>query len=46
MDTGCSLENLPGAVNNWDEWRERERELGKSKLAAQFDDNDDWVSSN
>ena len=25
-DTGCSLEDLPGVMDNRDEWRERERE--------------------
>ena len=38
-DTGCSLEDLPGAMDGRDGWRtrererERERELGKSVLS-------------
>ena len=31
-DTGCSLEELPGTIGNWDEWRERES--GKSMLVV------------
>ena len=37
-DTGCSLEDLPNAMDDKDEWRERES--GKSVLAAQYDDDD------
>ena len=44
-DTDCSLEDLLGAMYNWEEWREREREReresGKSVLAARRDDDDD-----
>ena len=38
-DTGSSLENLPGAMNDGDRWRERES--GKSVLTVQLDDDDD-----
>ncbi len=27
-DTGCSLEDLPGAMDDRDRWRERERKRG------------------
>ena len=39
-DTGTSFENLPGAMDDRDGWREREREResGKSMLSARFDD--------
>ena len=42
MDTGCSLEDLPEAMNDQDEKRERERErvCGKSVRAAWHDDED------
>ena len=33
-DTGCSLEDLLEAIYDRDEWREREREWGKSVLAV------------
>ena len=36
-DTGCSLEDLQGAMDNRDRWRERVR---GSMLAAHDDDND------
>ena len=26
-DTRCSMEDLPGAMDDWDEWRERVREI-------------------
>ena len=26
-DTGCSPENLPGAMSNWERWRERVRDI-------------------
>ena len=29
-DRGCSLENLPGTMDNWDKWRERVREIHAS----------------
>ena len=35
-DTGCSLEDLPGMM----EEREKEREFGKSMLATQLDNDD------
>ena len=37
------LEDEPGAMNDWDEWREREREreLGHTVLSASFADDDD-----
>ena len=39
-DTGCSLEDLSGAIKNWD--RERERERVKEYMhAARLDDDDD-----
>ena len=42
VDAGCSLEDLLGAVDNWDGWREREieieRERGESAAAAWFYD--------
>ena len=41
MDTGCSLEYLPEAMDDRDGWRERERELGKSVWEAWHDDGDD-----
>ena len=44
-DTGRSLEDLLGAMDDWDEWREREREReresGKFMQAAQLDDDDE-----
>ena len=41
-DTRCSLEDMPEAMDDTDRWRlrERERELGKSVLAARHDDDD------
>ena len=33
-DTGCSVEDLPGAINDRDEWRES----GKCMLAVWLDD--------
>ena len=38
-DTGCSLENLLEAKNDWDRWREREREreFGKSEQSVWLD---------
>ena len=38
-DTGCSLEDLPGAMNDRDGWRESER----SVLAVRHDDDDDDI---
>ena len=29
-DTGCSPEDLPGAMNDWEEWRERVRDIRAS----------------
>ena len=43
IDTGCSLEDLPGAMNNRDGWRERERESRESVLTVWDDDNDDYI---
>ena len=40
-DTGCSPEDLPGAMNEGEKWRERERESGISVLEARHGDNDD-----
>ena len=40
-DTRCSPEDLPGAMNNKEKWRERVRDI--SVLAAQHDDDDDKV---
>ena len=31
MDTGCSLEDLPGAIDDMGKERERERERGKER---------------
>ena len=31
-DTGCSLEDLPEAMDNWDGWRERVREIHASLM--------------
>ena len=44
-DTGCSLEDLPGAMDDRDglRERERERESGKSVLMEWHDDYDDLV---
>ena len=39
-DTGCSQEDLLEAMDNRDELWEREREFGKSVLAARQDDDD------
>ena len=39
-NTGCNLEDLLGAMDDRDEWRERESR--KSVLAARLDDNDDY----
>ena len=38
-DTGCCPENLPRAMNDSEEWRERES--GLSVLPARYDDDDD-----
>ena len=38
-DTGCWLEDLSEVMDDRDEWWERERESGKSVLAAWHDDN-------
>ena len=45
-NTRCSLEDLRGAMNDRDGWRERERkkESGKSVLSARLNDEDDEVS--
>ena len=42
MDTGCSLKDLAEAMDDKNEWWERE--LGKSMLVAPYDndDNDSW----
>ena len=40
-DTGCSLEDLPGAVDDRDGWHERVREI----YASIDDDDDDVLSS-
>ena len=42
-DTGCSLEDLQGTMNDRDGWRERES--GKSVLAARLDDFDNSQSA-
>ena len=39
MDQGCSLEDLPGAMDDWDEWRERARKM----LAVQLDYDDIYI---
>ena len=39
MDTGCSLEDLPEAMEDREKWRERAS--GKSVLAAWQNDDDD-----
>ena len=36
-DTGCSLEDLPGAMNDREKWREKVRDI----RAARHDDDDD-----
>ena len=36
-NTGCSREDLPGAIDDRDGWRER----GKSVVSARLDDDDD-----
>ena len=38
-DTRCSLEDLPGMIDDWDGWQERE--LRKSVLSGQLDDDDE-----
>ena len=45
-DKRCSLEDLPGAMDNREGWREREREResGKSMLAVWHDDDDDRMN--
>ena len=43
-DTGCSLEDLPEAMNDRDRWRERERELGESVFTARHD-NENYYNS-
>ena len=47
MNTGCSLEDLPEAMIelNGEREREREKESGKSTLAAWHDDDDDDILS-
>ena len=39
-DTGYSSEDLPEAMNDWEEWRER---VGISLFATRYDDDDDDV---
>ena len=39
--TQSSVEDQPDAIDDWDEWWEREGESGKSVLEAQHDDDDD-----
>ena len=36
VDSGCSLEDLPGMMDDWDIWKES----GKSVLATKFDEDD------
>ena len=43
-DTGCSLEDLPEVMDDKDEWRERERELGKSVLSERLVEDDNRSS--
>ncbi len=31
-DTGCSPENLPEAMNHWEKWRERVRDIRASGM--------------
>ena len=40
VDIGCSLEDLPGAMDDRDEWRERVREI-RTKSVRHDDDDDD-----
>ena len=40
-DTRYSLEDLPGAIDDRDGWRERQRESGRSVPAGRHDDDDD-----
>ena len=35
-DTGCSMENLPGAMNDRDKWQERVREICASSIPFFF----------
>ena len=41
-DTGYSLEDLPGTMDDRDGWRERGRESGRSVLASWHDGDDDY----
>ena len=41
-DTGCNLEDRLEVMDDRDKWQERERELGKSVLMAQHNDDEDW----
>ena len=41
MDTGCSLEDLPGVMD--DRYGLRERDSGKFVLSAQIGDDDDYI---
>ena len=37
-DTGCSVEDMPGMMNDWDRWWGRS---GNAVLSVQIDDDDD-----
>ena len=49
-DTGCSPENLPEAMNNWEKWRERVRDIRASGTTwwwwwwSEIKTNHTWVS--
>ena len=47
VDTGCSLEDLPAAMDDRDGWRERERASGHSVQSARLDDDEKnlWIYS-
>ena len=37
VDTGCSIEDLPGAMNDRDGWRERVREIRAGGVTSSYD---------
>ena len=40
-DMGCSPEDLPEARNDWEEWRERARDI-RAGSAARHEEDDEW----
>ena len=46
MDIGCSKEDPPNVMDVRDKWCERERESGKSRLVAQYEDDNQSIALN